>query len=261
MSKVICLANQKGGCGKTTTAICLAQRLIRIGFKVLFVDTDSQCNSTRFYDAKSENVATVMDILCNDENAIDCIQSNKYGDIIPSDPMLKDVDIKVKDDSRRFLHLRNSIESVKSKYDFIIIDTPPQISLVLRNVLVACDYVIMPVDESGWSLYGLMDLVDVINEIKEYLNKDLKIAGILIVRSKRNTRISSRIREAVNEISRKIGVTFFETDIRESVACKEALTELMIPLDVYSETCTTNININEFTNELLREIDNVKAKI
>lgn len=261
MSKVICLANQKGGCGKTTTAICLAQKLIRIGFKVLFVDTDSQCNSTRFYDANSENVATVMDILCNDENAIDCIQSNKYGDIIPSDPMLKDVDIKVKDDSRRFLHLRNSIESVKSKYDFIIIDTPPQISLVLRNVLVACDYVIMPVDESGWSLYGLMDLVDVINEIKEYLNKDLKIAGILIVRSKRNTRISSRIREAVNEISRKIGVTFFETDIRESVACKEALTELMIPLDVYSETCTTNININEFTNELLEEIDNVKAKI
>ena len=115
MSKVICLANQKGGCGKTTTAICLAQSLIRRGFKVLFVDTDSQCNSTRFYDAKSENMATVMDILCSDEDSLGCIQATNYGDIIPSDPMLKDVDIKVKDDSRRFLHLRNSIESAKEK--------------------------------------------------------------------------------------------------------------------------------------------------
>lgn len=261
MSKVICIANQKGGCGKTTTSICLAQSLIIRGFKVLFIDTDSQCNSTVFYDAKIDKMATMMDILCNDEKADECIQHTKIGDIIPSDKLLKNVDIKVADDAKRFLHLRNSIKSIRDKYDFIIIDTPPQISLVLRNVLVACDYILMPVDESGWSVYGILDLVDVVNEIKHFLNQNLKVLGILIVKSRRNTKIANRVREATNEIADKIGSQCFKNNIRESVTCKEALTEFMVPLGKYSKACITNIDYENFTDEFLEEINNGKTRI
>ena len=261
MSKVICLANQKGGCAKTTTSICLVQSLTARGYKVLLIDTDAQCNSTYFYDAQIDNRATMMDILCNDANANECIQQTKMGDIIPSDKLLKNVDIKVADDSKRFLHLKYSIESIRNNYDFIIIDTPPQISLVLRNVLVACDYIVMPVDESGWSIYGIMDLVDVINEIKHFLNKELKILGILIVKSKRRTKIAHRVRKASDEIAEKIGCIRFKNDIRESVTCKEALTEFMVPLDKYSKSCIAYIDYENFVNELLEEITNGETRI
>ena len=162
MAIKIAISNQKGGCGKTTTAICLAQELIKRDYRVLFIDSDSQCNSTSFYEAKTDGEATMMDVLCGEEPAENCIQHTEKGDIIPSDPGLKDAETSIRADERRFAHLKRSCKNVEDEYDYVIMDTPPNIGVVLKNVLHYTDYIVIPVEESGWALSGLMDLADAI---------------------------------------------------------------------------------------------------
>ncbi len=100
----------------------------------------------------------MLDILCGDESALNCVQHTVKGDIIASDKLLSEAENMVKVDERRFMHLKRSLKSVENNYDYyIIIDTPPAIGVALKNVLATVDYVIIPVEESGWSLDGLMD--------------------------------------------------------------------------------------------------------
>ena len=250
---VIAVANQKGGVGKTTTSICVAQELMLRGYKVLFIDADAQCNSTAFYEAKIEDEATMADILCGDYPATECIQHTEKGDIIPSDKVLKDAETMVKVDERRFSHLKRSLKCVQNDYDFIIIDTPPVIGVALKNVLAVTDYIIVPTDESGWALDGLMDF-DAAIKLAMDNNENLKIAGILAIKVKDKTRKSKRIAHLSNIIAEKLNTRRFETKIRESVYCAEALTEFYVPLHEYNPKCTTAIDYKNFVSELLEVI-------
>lgn len=254
MAKITAISNQKGGVGKSTTAICLTQELQRKGYRTLIIDTDAQCNSTDFYGAKTDGMATMMDILCGDEPAESCIQHTEKGDIIPADPELKNADIKVADDMRRFSHLRKSLKGIQHLYDHIIIDTPPQISLVLRSVLVASDWIIIPAEESGWSISGLMDFSDVVSEVRETQNANLTVAGILIVKSHERTRASGRIQTMASELAKVMNTEVFHTRIREAVACREALTEYMVPLYEYAPKSTTQQDYEKFTQEFLARV-------
>ena len=123
----IAFSNQKGGVGKTTTSLCVAQELRSRGYRVLLIDTDAQCNSTKFYEAGTEGEATVVDIFCGDEAALDCVQHTAKGDIIASDKLLSDAKTMMKVDERRFTHLKRSLKSVEDNYDYIIVDTSPLI--------------------------------------------------------------------------------------------------------------------------------------
>lgn len=250
MAIKIAVSNQKGGVGKTTTSICIAQELRQRGYKVLFIDTDAQCNSTSFYEAKTENEATLVDILCGDLAANECIQKTKKGDIIPSDKMLSDAENMVKVDERRFTHLKRSCRSIDSQYDYVIVDTPPVIGVALKNVLAYVNYIVIPVEESGWSLDGLMDFANAIDLAKDN-NESLRVAGILTVKSKQRTKKSARMGELAKTIATKLGTKRFETKIRESVACAEALTEYYVPLSEYAPQSTTNEDYEKFVDELL----------
>ena len=179
MAVKIAVANQKGGVGKTTTSICMAQELKFRGKRVLFIDTDSQCNSTKFYEAQIKDAATFVDILCGDEPAADCIQETAKGFIIPSDPLLSDAETMVKVDERRFTHLKRSIRSVEKDFDYIIIDTPPSIGVALKNVLAMADYIVIPVEESGWALDGLMDLLMPSSLLRTTMKSFLLLASLL----------------------------------------------------------------------------------
>ena len=251
--KVIAVANQKGGVGKTTTGICVAQELIKRKKKVLFIDSDAQCNSTGFYGAKTEDNATLVDILCGDEPAINCIQHTEKGDIIPSDKLLTDAENMVKVDERRFVHLKRSLKTVSDKYDFVIIDTPPAIGVALKNVLATTNYIIIPVEESGWSLSGIMDFAKAIELAKDN-NENLQVLGILTVKAKERTKKSARMGDLAETIAKKLNTKRFNTKIRESVSCAEALTEYYIPLYEYAPKSTTNIDYENFVTELLKEI-------
>ena len=251
----IAVANQKGGVGKTTTSLCVAQILRSRGFRVLLVDTDAQCNSTKFYEAPTQGKATVLDILCGDEPALNCVQHTSKGDIIASDKLLSEAENMVKVDERRFTHLKRSLKSVEDNYDYIVIDTPPAIGVALKNVLATVDYVIIPVDESGWSLDGLMDFAQALDLARDN-NEKLKVAGILVVKAKERTRKSKRIGELATKVAEKLGSKCFKTKIRESVSCTEALTEYYVPLNEYAPDSTTNEDYKNFVDELLEEISN-----
>lgn len=251
----IAISNQKGGVGKTTTSLCVAQELRSRGFRVLLIDTDAQCNSTKFYEAQTQNEATIVDILCGDEPAAECVHHMPKGDIIPSDKLLSDAETMIRVDERRFTHLKRSLKTVEGLYDFVIIDTPPSIGVVLKNVLATVDYVIIPVEESGWSLDGLMDFAQAL-ELARDNNEKLRVLGILIVKAKERTRKSKRMSELASSIAEKLGTKCFRTRIRESVACTEALTEYYVPLNEYAPLSTTNKDYQEFVNELLEEVKN-----
>ena len=251
----IAVANQKGGVGKTTTSLCIAQILRSRGFRVLLVDTDAQCNSTKFYEAPTQGKATVLDILCGDEPALNCVQHTSKGDIIASDKLLSEAENMVKVDERRFTHLKRSLKSVEDSYDYIIIDTPPAIGVALKNVLATVDYVVIPVEESGWSLDGLMDFAQALDLARDN-NEKLQVAGILVVKAKERTRKSKRIGELAAKVAEKLDSKCFKTKIRESVSCTEALTEYYVPLNEYAPESTTNEDYKNFVNELLEDISN-----
>lgn len=253
--KVLVVANQKGGVGKTTTSICVAQELMNRGFRVLFLDSDSQCNSTSFYEAETEGEATLVDILCGDMKASECIQKTEKGDIIPSDKILKDAETLVRVDERRFTHLKRSLKTVQEDYDYIVVDTPPIIGVCLKNVLAAADHIIIPCEESGWALEGLMDFAEAIELAKDN-NENLNVAGILMVKAKSRTKKAARMNDLATILSEKLNTIVFDTKIRESVACTEALTEFFEPLHEYAPNSTTNQDYKDFVEELLEVINN-----
>lgn len=252
--KVITIANQKGGVGKTTTAICIAQELIRRNYKVLFIDADAQANATIFYEGTMEDNYTLADIMYGDELALTCIQSTSKGDIICSDTQLKDAENKVKLDEYRFLHLKRALKGIEEKYDFIIIDTPPAIGVLLKNVLAASDFVIIPIQESGWSLTGIMDFRDAINMAKDTNNPSLSILGILPVMVHKNTLKSKNIHQLASSLADKLNTKVFSADIRETTKCAEALTMYFVPLHLFAPSANTTLDYANLVDEILADI-------
>lgn len=256
--KKICIANQKGGVGKSTTAICMSAILSQKKKKVLCIDTDPQCNTSSFYGAVMKEMPTLADIIYGEMDATECIQHTKIGDIIPSDTELKDAETRVPVDEARFLHLKRACSNLKG-YDYVIIDTPPNIGIILKNVLAYVDEVIIPIQESGWAITGLMDFYSAIELSRGTVNPGLKISGLLTVMAKTKTTKSQRINDIADDLSKKIETTPFKTKIRESVRCTEALTEYHVPLHEYAPKCTTQKDYEEFVKEFLkREKESLK---
>ncbi|MBR0096113.1 MAG: ParA family protein, partial [Synergistaceae bacterium] len=221
----------------------------------LLIDTDAQCNSTGFYEAKTKGEATILDIFCGDMSASECVQHTCKVDIIPSDKLLADAENMVKVDERRFTHLKRSLKSVDKLYNYIIMDTLPAIGVALKNVLGVAQFVIILVEESGCALDGLMDFANALELAKDN-NDELTVAGILIVRAKDRTRKSKRMRELADTIAEKLGTKQFQTRIRESVVFAEALTEYYVPLSEYAQNSTTNKDYKAFVDELIEVIRN-----
>lgn len=252
--RVITVANQKGGIGKTTTVTTMAGILQEKGYKVLVIDADPQRNTTAVYGAEYEGVATLYDAVAAKPllDIHEAIQHTENGDIVASDKLMRDADIVFLQDSTNGVYrLGDALESVQDEYDFCLIDTNPTIDRILYNALMAADEVIIPTSAAKFGIMGLGDLIETIAAVKKR-NKKLKVSGILVVAYKPGTNFEKSVREQLNEIAGQIGVKVFKTPIRTCIKVEESQA-MMKPLHVYAPKCSSTLDYIDFVNEFLEE--------
>lgn len=220
MSKKIAIVNQKGGVGKSTTAVILAAGLNMRGFSVLSVDLDAQGNMTDTLQANSNGI-TVLEVLTQRATTQEAIQHTENCDIIASSQSLAGADAFITDTGKEY-RLKEALESVENAYDYIIIDTPPALGILTVNALTACDSVIIPAQADIFSLHGIEQLSETIKPVKKYCNPSLKIEGILLTRYSARSVLSRELAELANQLAVKIGTKLFKTTIREAIAVREA---------------------------------------
>ena len=202
MGRIIAIANQKGGVGKTTTSINLSASLAAKGKKVLVIDTDPQGNTTSgFGIEKNELENTIYELILGECSIRDCIISNiiKNVSVVPSNVNLAAAEIELIGVDKKEYILKNEVDYVKDDYDFIIIDCPPSLNMLTINSMTTADSVLVPIQCEYYALEGLSQLIHTINLVKERLNPDLRIDGVVFTMYDSRTNLSMQVVENVKQ--------------------------------------------------------------
>jgi len=209
--------------GKTTTSLHLGRGLINKGNRVLFIDLDPQGNLSFSLNADNNGMLnnSALDVLNGSTTAKKAIQSTEYGDVIASSEALSGADktlIQIGKEHK----LEEALKPISSAYDFIIIDTPPALSILTVNALTASNGAIIPAQADMYSLQGISQLNNTIEAVRQYTNPDIKVIGILLVRFTERMTASQEVSNALEEYATNIGTKVFDTKIRESTIVREA---------------------------------------
>lgn len=223
MSKVICVSNQKGGVGKTTTANALAMGLKNRGFRVLCVDFDPQGNLS--FSLKADNRIelqnSVYHVMKGELKAVQTIQHTPLVDIIPANILLSGIELEFTGTGREYL-LRDALKSVHPHYDYIVIDTPPALGILTINAFTASNAIVMPVLSDLYSLQGIIQLYDTVKKIKEKSNPGLVPAGVLLTRYNPRETVSKVIRDTAQDITDRLEIPLLDTFIHTSTMLTKA---------------------------------------
>lgn len=198
MGRIVAVVNQKGGVGKTTTAVNLTAALTALGRKVLLCDFDPQANGTSGMGVEKKQVKhSSYDFLISETKAQDCIVHTEFGDVLPSTASLAGAAIELIDVPKREHTLKRALEAVKDQYDYIFIDSPPSLELLTLNALCAADSILIPVQCEYFALEGLSDLMTTLRAVKRKLNPKLEIFGVLLTMYDGRTNFSNQVAEEV----------------------------------------------------------------
>ncbi len=221
MGKVISIANQKGGVGKTTTAINIAAILAKKNKKVLLIDADPQGNATSGLGVSKESPFSTYDILINDVEIVNTIQKVdiKNLDICPTNMSLAGAEVELVGAVGREYRLKDKIDKAKDNYDYIFIDCPPSLGLITLNALTASDSVLIPVQCEYFALEGVGELLKTIDLVRKYYNRNLTIEGAVLTMYDPRTKLSNQV---VKEVNKYFENRVFETLIPRNVRLSEA---------------------------------------
>ncbi len=249
--EVIVVANQKGGIGKTTTALSIASLLPG---NVLFIDGDIQGNSTDTYHAKYEGVATLYDFMFEENPDInEVIQHTDVGDIIASDPLLREAEDKLKNMTGSEFLLADKIELLKGlDYDYIVVDTAPAMNQLLVTILYAADKLIIPVTADRYAMQGLSQLFNTIELLQKRYHKDISVEGFLIVRDNPRTLLSKEGKNTIEKIAEMQHTRVFNRTVRECNKIKEAQTARQI-ITNFEPYCNASMDYKAVVKEILKE--------
>ena len=250
MGKVISVANQKGGVGKTTTTANLSTILAKKGKKVLLIDTDPQGNATSGLGVAKDVELSVYDVLVGDTSFEETLQqtSIKNLTVCPSNISLAGAEVELVSMMSREQRLKSKLDVIKDNYDFILIDCPPSLGLITLNAFTASDSVLIPVQCEYFALEGLGQLLNTVNLVKKHLNKNLEIEGALLTMYDARTNLSNQV---VKEVKKYFENKVYKTVIPRNVRLSEAPSYGM-PISIYDPRSKGAKSYEKFAKELLK---------
>ena len=251
MGKVISIANQKGGVGKTTTSVNISTILAKKGKKVLMIDTDPQGNATSGLGIDKNVNFSIYDVIINDVEIDNTIQQTmvKNLEVCPSNINLAGAEVELVSMEDREYKLKEKIDSQKDKYDYIIIDCPPSLGLITLNAFTASDSVLIPVQCEYYALEGLGQLSNTIQLVQEHLNENLQIEGALLTMFDARTNLSNQV---VREVNKYFENKVYKTVIPRNVKLSEAPSYGM-PISIYDPRSKGAKSYDKFVKEFLKK--------
>ena len=252
MAKVICVTNQKGGVGKTTTAVNLSYYLAKDKFKTLLVDFDPQGNASSGLGLDKNNEkelgSTMTEVIMGLTSMESAVRPTKYKnfDLAPATPELANAEVEMAGMQRKFVRLRDAVRSVEDKYDYIIIDSPPSLSLLTVNGMIASNYLLLPVQTEFYALEGVAQLLESMKLVMKQANPNLRLLGVLATMYDKRTSLSAQV---FAEIKKYFKQLTFETTIPRNVRVAEAPSH-GVPVGAYDKFSKGSKAYKEFAKEV-----------
>lgn len=251
MGKTIAVVNQKGGVGKTTTAVNLTAALTELGLRVLLCDFDPQANATSgFGIEKRKSKHTIYDVLINNVAVEEAIVSTKFGDVLPSSANLAGAAVELLYTEGREHQLENVLKPVKDGYDIILIDCPPSLEMLTLNSLAAADSILVPVQCEYYALEGLSDLMSTLRMVKKRINPNLDIFAVALTMFDGRTNFSTQVAQ---EVRRHFPGKVFATVIPRNIRLSEAPSH-GLPVTAYDKSSKGAIAYREMAKEIKEKL-------
>lgn len=247
MGKIIAVVNQKGGVGKTTSAVNLTAALRALGLKVLLCDFDPQANATSGLGVDKRKIKhSIYDVTINEIPAEDAIVQTEYGDVLPSSADLAGAAVELINSNHRERQLEKVLQPLKGRYDLIFIDCPPSLELLTLNALCAADGILIPVQCEYYALEGLSDLMNTLRMVKRKMNPRLEIFGVALTMFDGRTNFCTQVAQ---EVRKHFPGKVFTTVVPRNIRLAEAPSH-GVPVTVYDRTSRGSVAYKQMAEEI-----------